>query len=86
VLIPLVECENKTIREGICAMLADVQLAAEARAAERGEFGWTAHQIAERRMLDQLRAAEGYWKEYLDNPSKRQTALRDFHKYAYDWY
>jgi len=85
-LIPLVECENKTIREGICAMLAEVQLAAKARATQCEELGWTARQIADRRMLEQLRAASGHWEQYLDDPWKRQTALGAFHKYAYQWY
>ena len=84
-LLPLVECEDETIREGIRAMLAQRHEEAEALARRRGRQGWTSYQIADRIVLEGLRDGSGNWAEYKDR-QERQAALKRFHRYAYDWY
>jgi len=37
-------------------------------------------------MLDELHAADGHWREYLEDRWKREAALEAFHEYAYRWY
>jgi hypothetical protein len=85
VLRPLVYCKDEIIREGIRAMLA--QRAEEALAAARlcDERGWTAFQLADRLLLEQLENARADWMDYAD-PAKRSAALARFHSYAYQWY
>jgi len=84
-LLPLTECRNTTIREGIRAMLAQRHEEAEHSALLRQQQGWTTYQIADQLLLDQLRAASGRWAEYADR-TKRRDALQQFHAYAYQWY
>ena len=60
-LLPLVDCNDATIRQGVRAMLAD------------------------RLVLQRLRAESGRWAEYADR-QKRGAALKEFHAYAYQWY
>ncbi|HUT13156.1 MAG TPA: DUF4173 domain-containing protein [Thermoguttaceae bacterium] len=84
-LLPLVECDDEIIREGVRAMLASRRDRAEARALECDEQGWTANQIADRLLLEKLRGASGDWAEYTDL-EKREAALDRFHEYAYQWY
>jgi len=84
-LLPLVDCDDATIREGVRAMLAARLDEAESRAVRCGEEGWTTYQMADRLMLDRLRAESSRWAEYQDL-QKREAALEAFHEYAYDWY
>jgi len=85
VLLPLVECEDEIIREGVRAMLAERLDQAEALARRRRQQRWTAYQIADRVVLDGLRRESARWAEYQDL-AKRQAALGQFHEYAYKWY
>ncbi len=82
---PLVGCDNKIIREGVRAMLAERQLEAESLAARREREGWTAFQLADRIVLNALSDNSGNWAEYKD-PDRRNAALQRFHDYAYQWY
>jgi hypothetical protein len=84
-LLPLVECRDEIIREGVRAMLAQRHEEAEALARRRHEQGWTTYQIADQVVLEGLRARSADWAEYRD-PQKREAALERFHKYAYQWY
>jgi hypothetical protein len=84
-LIPLVESDNEIIREGIQAMLAERLEEAEAKARKRAKQGWTTFQIADRLVLERLRADKDGWAEYTDR-ANRQAALKRFHEYAYQWY
>ena len=84
-LLPLVECDDRIIRRGVTAMLADRHDAAEALLGQRRKQGWTAHQVADCVVLQRLRAAAGNWARYTDRP-KREAALKRFHDYAYQWY
>ena len=85
-LIPLVNCENKIIREGVKAMLAARLDEAEQTALRDEKLGWTTFQIAERYMLRELRFASGDWAEYQKDLLKRNQAIERFKHYAYQWY
>jgi hypothetical protein len=84
-LLPLVECDDEIIREGVRALLAQRLDEAESLARRRRRQGWTTFQIADRVVLEGLRAARGSWAEYGDL-KKRKAALSAFHEYAYQWY
>ena len=84
-LLPLVDCNDATIRQGVRAMLADRLDQAESLAQRRQDQGWTAYQIADRVAVERLRAESGRWAEYADR-QKRGAALKEFHAYAYQWY
>ena len=85
VLHPLVGSRDPVVREGIRALLAERALQAEATSRRQTQQGWTAIQLADRLLLDQLRSIRSDWQEYTD-PSRRAAALERFHKYAYQWY
>jgi hypothetical protein len=84
-LLPLLECDNKIIREGVRALLAEHQQSAERLAAERNQLGWTTYQLADRKSLVQLRLNAEKWKHY-KNSADRAGALERFHEYAFQWY
>lgn len=85
ILLPLVECDNATIREGVRAMLAARLDEADSLAEQRREQGWTTFQAADRLMLQRLRAESGKWAEYQDL-AKRKAARKAFDDYAFQWY
>ncbi len=84
-LEPLIHCEDKIIRQGIRALLAEKLLAAEGDAEKRVERGWTAFQLAEDQLLEQLLAARLQW-DIDEGALRRAVALEEFHKYAYQWF
>ena len=84
-LSPLVESREEIIREGIKALLADRHEAAEKEALRRNGLNWTTYQIADQRLLDQLRRESHAWSEYTDQ-THRKTALDRFREYVYRWY
>lgn len=84
-LLPLTECDNEIVREGVRAMLAARLDEAESLDQRRRDQGWSTYQIADRTVLEGLRAERGQWAEYADL-QKRAAALERFHKYAYDWF
>ncbi len=84
-LLPLLECEDAIIREGIRAMLAERLKQAEAAAERNQQLGWTTYQIADQVVLQRLRAARQQWAVY-DDDRQRAGALKRFHDYAYQWY
>ena len=84
-LEPLIHCDNKTIRQGIRAMLDEKLRQAQDAAVHRQARGWTAYQLAEDRLLEQLQAARPQWENDEDRQG-RAGSLEDFRKYAYQWY
>lgn len=85
-LIPLLECDDVIIREGIRAMLADRHAdAADLVLHQHMPESWTAYQFSDKVVLDRLHAAREQWSEYKDL-EKRDAALYEFQKYAYQWY
>lgn len=85
VLHPLLHCDDQNIRDGIRAMLAERAIRAEATELKRASENWTAFQLSDRLLLNQLRGRESDWSEYTD-PTKREAALQRFHDYVYQWY
>ncbi len=85
VLLPLAECPDEIVREGVLAMLADRHDEARRRARANQTEGWTTYQGAERVMLDQLDEHQAKWSKY-KNLQKRRVALAAFHDYAWQWY
>jgi hypothetical protein len=84
-LEPLIHCQDEIIRKGIRAMLAKKLAEAELQREVRHERGWTAYQLAEDWLLEQLRAARSQWENDPD-ARRRNSALDAFHRYAYQWY
>ena len=84
-LVPLTQCKDEVIREGVCAMLAACHEEAEAVALKRRTLGWTTYQRADRELLEGLDAQSGTWTAYT-NRQKRDAALKRFRNYAYQWW
>jgi hypothetical protein len=84
-LRPLLDCDDPIVRAGIQAMLAQREEEAEAIDNRRQSLGWTAYQLADRVLLEQLRADHERWSAY-DDRGLREAALKQFHAYAYQWY
>jgi Domain of unknown function (DUF4153) len=84
-LHPLVNCNDAMIREGIKALLAQRLKLAEEYSARRQRDGWTAYQVSDEVLLGQLRTSQSEWSEYSDG-RKRDAQLKEFHRYAYQWY
>ncbi|MBN1910601.1 MAG: DUF4173 domain-containing protein [Pirellulales bacterium] len=85
VLLPLTECDDPIIRDGVRAMLATRLDEAEQRAQQNEKHGWTTYQLADRQLLDRLEATRADWDRF-ENLSDREAALERFHKYAYQWF
>jgi len=88
VLQPLTNCSDPIIREGIRALLAEQEIAAEQRAAERAKLGWTSFQLSDRLLLRKLRDGHAVWADYsgYSQTDERREALDRFHEYAYQWF
>jgi hypothetical protein len=84
-LLPLLETDDATIREGVRAMLAQREDDAEAAAERRESLGWTSYQISEGVVLERLRAERHRLTDYRER-LRRDAALKRFHEYAYQWY
>lgn len=82
-LQPLLKCEDATIRLGIIAMLDSRYQQAVQDEQQRTVLGWTARQIAEERLLNQLQLIPEI--RNLD-PSQRAADFAAYRKYAYQWY
>ena len=82
---PLLNCDNEPIREGVQAMLAERQAEVESLSARRRQQGWTAFQIADDRVLQELTKDAAAWSNYAD-AARRDAAVERFQKYAYQWY
>jgi hypothetical protein len=85
-LLPLLECKDATIREGVAAMLAQRQTESQKLAANDENRGWTTFQLADRMLLESLDKASDGWKRYTADPARRKEAADRFQKYAYQWY
>ncbi len=85
VLLPLVDCPDEVVREGVLAMLANRHDEARRRAQSNEPIGWTTYQGSEQVLLDQLDQHQAKWSKYA-NLQKRSVALATFHQYAYQWF
>lgn len=86
VLQPLVTCNDPVIREGLKALLANRLDEAESQASQRQKDGWTATQIADQKLVQQLHTARRFSASVGDEGRQRKAALEAFHKYAYQWF
>ncbi|MCI0360047.1 MAG: DUF4173 domain-containing protein [Planctomycetaceae bacterium] len=85
VLGPLVDCRDRTIRDGVRAMLAQRQIDSQRVAAEHRRLGWTAWQLSEASLNHRLALQSSAWGDMADS-NTRQAALDSFRAYAYQWY
>ena len=87
--LSLLDCDDELIREGMRAMMAATEEAAEAVHRDRAkETAWgqiTSRQLADENLLSSLRANRERWSQYTDL-SQRQAAWERFRLYAYQWY
>jgi hypothetical protein len=79
-LLPLLECDDEIIREGVHALLFHRLQEYEELSREREELGWTARQLADNRVLEGLRRAR------LQSARQQPDALQRFYEYAHQWY
>lgn len=84
-LKPLIHCDDVTIRRGIRALLAEELPRLENRIFSQQQRGWTALQIADIRLRDQLLELKSVW-EGDEDQNRRGQAFDDFRSYAYQWY
>jgi hypothetical protein len=84
-LLPLTQCENEIIREGVKGLLAQHLDDSEDLATKRILLGWTSRQIADEELLRALRESQSDWSEYKDK-TRRSVAITRFHEYAWQWY
>ncbi len=82
-LAPLLQCQDAAIRDGIAAMLANRHDLAVREEVVRLAGGWTARQLAEEQLLDQLNTVQAN-RNY--TAEKRFADGDAFRKYAYQWY
>jgi len=85
VLHPLVNCTDDAIREGVQALLAERAIKGDEIDRQRASQNWTSYQLADRMLLEKLRANKSDWERYLD-PVARAAAIERFRSYAYQWY
>ena len=84
-LMPLLDCENATIRKGLHALLAKRLVNGRTHVKLREQDGWTAFQWADHLMLQKLESAASRLANYQES-NKRERVLEEFHDYAYQWY
>ncbi|MDB5346372.1 MAG: hypothetical protein JWP89_4749 [Schlesneria sp.] len=84
-LRPLIHCDDPIIQQGIRAMLANKLIDAESQAESRRQRGWSAYQMADDRLLSQLRSISPQL-ETSETKSRREELLKRFHEYAYQWF
>jgi hypothetical protein len=84
-ILPLTQCENEIVREGVKAILAQSQDYSEKLAAKRKRLGWTARQLADDELLRALQDSQADWTDYKDQP-RRSAAITRFHEYTWQWF
>ncbi len=85
-LLPLLDHSNQTIREGVCSLLSDRMESVSAKIRRRNETaGWTAFQVADRRLVRRLAACRPKWDVFLDI-RRRNGAWERFADFTYQWY
>jgi hypothetical protein len=84
-ILPLTQCENEIVREGVKAILAQYQDYSEKLAAKRKRLGWTARQLADDELLRALQDSQADWTDYKDQP-RRSAAITRFHEYTWQWF
>ncbi len=89
-LLPLIDCSDPIIKDGIHGMLDEKLVNLEIEMASEQSQSWTAKQIATDRLVAQLRTAKPRWSTdrwwSSTNFSLRQGAIDRFRQYAFQWY
>jgi hypothetical protein len=85
VLGPLADCDDRIIRDGMRAMLAQRFAQAQRTLRERSELGWTSRQISEESLQSRLASQRNQWQD-MNDLAARRAALARFRHYAYQWY
>ncbi|MCE3016534.1 MAG: DUF4153 domain-containing protein [Pirellula sp.] len=83
-IVPLVDCENEIIREGVRAMLAQRFLASSS--IETTEGDWRNWRLSEDHMRSSLQKVQAKMQPYLSDPTERNNAIEKFRSFAYRWY
>ncbi len=84
-LAPLLDCDDILVRHGIGAYLAERYQRAESQRRLRQARGWTAFQLADQMVYQQLGSLADRLAPYEDRTEREQTYQR-FRDYAYQWY
>ncbi|MBM82472.1 MAG: hypothetical protein CMJ78_18055 [Planctomycetaceae bacterium] len=84
-LLPLLDCDDPEIRQGVTALLAKRHKQLKSLVETQQQLGWTAFQWADHSMLAQLEPHADRWTQF-DDKDKQQQALARFYDYAYQWY
>ncbi len=85
-LMPLLECSDPLVRNGVSALLAQRLEADRRRVAEADHQHWTAYQLANERLHERLERESGRWPNDSDAANARAEALEEFHAYAWQWF
>ena len=83
-LLPLLESENQTIREGIRAMLRNRLILLQSATGQNSQY-WTATQFGKSHALQKLQSAEASLQQ-VGTDTNGSSALGDFHDYAMQWW
>jgi hypothetical protein len=83
-IVPLVDCENEVIREGVRALLAQRYVASLTVEPIKGD--WRNWRLSEDHMLSSFQKIEAKMQPYLLNPTERNNAIEKFRSFAYRWY
>ncbi len=84
-LWPLADSSDQTIRNGVRAVLAEAYVEDVRTRFMRGSSDWTAFQIADRLLVDQLFSVAATWPEWNNSPDRLASRAR-FDEWAYQWY
>jgi len=86
-MIPLLNCKDAIIREGVRAILAQELQKIRGKYCYSYQYKWTQFQWSENRLLKQLEQhQETELKEYLDEKQDIVETKKRFDKYVYQWY
>jgi len=83
-LLPLLESENQTIREGIRAMLRNRLILLQSAPGQNSQH-WTATQFGRSHALRKLQSAEASLQQG-STDTNASSALQSFHDYAMQWW
>lgn len=85
-LIPLLDCDDELVREGIRSLLAIRDRAAQTSLETQHADGWTAYQFSSVMTIRRLADSREKWQAFLDFPGKSHAAFQSFYDYSYQWY
>ncbi len=89
-LLPLIDCPDPMIKDGIRGMLDEKLFQLETELASKQAQSWTAKQIATDQLVAQLRTAKARWSAdkwfSSTNFSPRQDVISRFRNYSFQWY